>query len=293
MDERKIWPFSSAESDRDLAEVRAALLEVGRYLADYEQLVASRADPSAMDAQSIQYELEDLATVYAGLRRNLDDARVYGEDLRGAEAAELATLTRRIGDIDHDIDRRRTILERAQQRLEPASQHDWSQFDAAAKDALGFAALTPVPDIAGPQLSGAAPTEADLETATERVIEIETSVNVVMDQLQRVDDLASALNYHFDRRAASDGSDAGASAQQTYDAAVSALSSARQSLRDQHMMLQAQISAWSAARAKIEHDLQWQGYVADSFGVDPLQIEREVKLVAGALPDPAVEALAA
>lgn len=162
---------------------------------------------------------------------------------------------------------------------------DFDAFAEAARDAMA----APIYDrwmvgYSGPQPSTDTPTQEALQVVTDQLIEYEQALAEVPAEMSRLDDLASRLNYFYDPQYAAglsgealarDRSPEAISAR--YEMAVERLKESRDSLVAQSQILQALVSTYTAARAKIEHDLQWQEYVQGQFGVDPSNIPREIR----------------
>lgn len=129
------------------------------------------------------------------------------------------------------------------------------------------------------------PTQETLDALTEKVIEYEGVLAAVPAELDRLDDLGSRLNYYYDAAYAaqedptgSERSDAAPSiVRWRYETCTARLAETRATLNGQVQVFQALLSTYTAARAKVEHDLQWQEYVREQFGVDPAAIPRAVK----------------
>ena len=140
-------------------------------------------------------------------------------------------------------------------------------------------------DIRGPKPGDETPTDADLTAATETVISIEQELALIPGLLDAIDDASSSLNYFYDADYASQPGDPALrqgyapAILSAYERAVEHLSAVRSSLNAQAQVLQALLSAWISARAKIEHDLGWQSYVQERFGIDPASVPRDVKCV--------------
>lgn len=185
---------------------------------------------------------------------------------------------------------------------------DFDAFWAAVVDAQRQMAIdTPAFGLQGPGVSLDSPTPAALEAATDTLIQLEQQLAGIPDRLVAIDDLASRINYHYDPEYAAlpdaeatayfDGfvprRDAPSSVRSGYEGGVAHLTTVRASLIAEQQVLQALVSTWTAARAKIEHDLHWQAYLRDNHGIDPASIERELKARVVDGDNDAVEALAA
>jgi hypothetical protein len=140
--------------------------------------------------------------------------------------------------------------------------------------------------VVGPTPSTDSPTAETLQVLTDQLIEYEQGMAEVPGLLSALDDLASRLNYYYDPEYAAQEDPQGmpvrsfnapSNIRYVYHAAVAHLAESRASLNDQAQIVQSLVSTYTAARAKVEHDLQWQEYVRDQFGVDPASIPREVR----------------
>jgi hypothetical protein len=135
----------------------------------------------------------------------------------------------------------------------------------------------------GPVPSTDQPTAETLQELTDKLIEYETGLAFAPQELNRLDDLASRLNYFYDPEYAAQPDPPDMRRDNAlpsvirwrYETSVARLAEVRASLNDQVQVLQALVSTYTAARAKVEHDLAWQEYVRTNFGVDPSAIPRE------------------
>lgn len=130
-----------------------------------------------------------------------------------------------------------------------------------------------------------AATQDELDRLTAKLIEYEQVAALIPEERDRLDDLSSKLNYLYDPEYAAGDEIPGrersnqspAAIRSWYEMAVANLAEVRASLNGHAQIVQALVSAYTAARAKVEHDLGWQAYVREQFGVDPSTIERENK----------------
>lgn len=128
----------------------------------------------------------------------------------------------------------------------------------------------------GPRPSDENPTQADLDHFTEQVIAIERDITESLNALREIDRLGSYLNLYYDAREAAEAADlsgpagrtAIAAAQYMYGQAETHLALRRTEVEQYMQVLQAQLVVFAEARAKVEHDLRWQEYVAERFGAD-------------------------
>ena len=148
--------------------------------------------------------------------------------------------------------------------------------------------------LTGPRPDAGAPTAEWLQEATDKLIGFEDMAAQIPALLDGLDDLASRLNYHYDPEWAALPDDQAGSyfadgivpyrtmpsfVRSSYDGAVARLAEVRASLNAYAQIIQTMVSLWTAARAKIEHDLGWQSYVQERFGIDPASVPRDVKCV--------------
>lgn len=137
----------------------------------------------------------------------------------------------------------------------------------------------------GPRPSDQNPTQADLEHFTEKVIELEQRLVEAVAALREIDRLGSDLNLYYDAAEAAEAASATGSAGRTvlaaaqymYEQATTILAVRRAEIEQYMQVLQGQLVLFSEARAKVEHDLRWQEYVAERFGVDMADEQRGLK----------------
>lgn len=139
----------------------------------------------------------------------------------------------------------------------------------------------------GPRPTTEAVTEETLRELTDQVIRYEEMVASAAAEYQMLDRLSSELNLHYDAGYAAEnqepsgvvplGPDAPQNIRYAYEQATQHLEDVRRSLDGHLQIVQALLATYIDARGKVEHDLGWQAYVRDTFGVDPSQIPREEK----------------
>lgn len=164
---------------------------------------------------------------------------------------------------------------------------DIQAFYAATREAINLPGYDDwLVGYAGPRPTLEQPTDETLQALTEAVILYEEAVAAIPAEFAKLDELSSRINYLYDPVYAAQPGDANARdpadpaiVRWRYETSIENLIKVRGTLTAQAGIIQALLSTYTAARAKVEHDLGWQAYVRDQFGVDPASIEREIKLL--------------
>lgn len=135
---------------------------------------------------------------------------------------------------------------------------------------------------AGPPVPDAAnPTEADLQALADGQIEIEQALAEARQRQFGCTAEIEHLNYYFSAAEGYGSLDPDlAAVGHAYDTAAAKLSAEKRTLDDIQQILTTQLALWAAARGKVEHDLQWQRFVADRYGADPNEIPRKSRQMA-------------
>ncbi len=160
---------------------------------------------------------------------------------------------------------------------------DMTAFRAAYTAAMGMPFFdTQFVDVVGPRLTGDNPTQRNLDEVTEHVIALEQGIPKLIGYLRQVDEAGSALNLAYDAELAAEAAASGerrpeAAAQYMYEQATARLVETRTAIEQTMEIEQRQLVLFAEARARIEHDLRWQEFVAERFGVDMSTEERGFK----------------
>lgn len=127
--------------------------------------------------------------------------------------------------------------------------------NAAVQDAAAQIEAFPWPDlaaVAGPVPPAGDPTEDDLREATEQAIAYEDALAAANAQIQALNDLYARMNFDLPTG---------------YETAVEVAKDKFTAWADYRDLVQQALVLWSEARAKIEHDLEWQAYERQTYGV--------------------------